>query len=146
MWSQRIDITEFYSKISRIRYLCWNCSSYFTVNFGKIYQIFLISSVFELFSNCSRIHFFRVVSLVALRINRSRVFGRTAGGVRSVFAFGGRQMFAMFLWRVVRWCTFITIALEIFGTTAAHSDVSSRRERTCIARKVDSAVERLATC
>ena len=31
-------------------------------------------------------------------------------------------------------------------TIAAHSDVSSRMERTCIARKVDSAVERQATC
>ena len=32
----------------------------FTIEFGKIYRILLISSVSELFGNSSRIHFFRV--------------------------------------------------------------------------------------
>ena len=32
----------------------------FSVEFGKIYRIFFISSVSELFGNSSRIHFFRV--------------------------------------------------------------------------------------
>ena len=32
----------------------------FSVEFGKIYRIFLISSVSELFDNSSRINFFRV--------------------------------------------------------------------------------------
>ena len=34
----------------------------FSVEFGKIYRIFLISSVSELFSNSSRINFFLVVT------------------------------------------------------------------------------------
>ena len=34
----------------------------FSVEFGKIYRIFLISSVSELFGNSSRINFFRVCS------------------------------------------------------------------------------------
>ena len=46
--------------MSRIRSLCWNCSSYSTVKFGKNYRIFLISLVPELLRNFSRTNFSRV--------------------------------------------------------------------------------------
>ena len=63
MCSQTINFTKLYSKMSRIRLLCWNCSSYFTVKFGKIYRIFLISLVPELLGNSSRTNFSRVHAL-----------------------------------------------------------------------------------
>ena len=44
-----------------------------SVEFGKIYRIFLISSVSELFGNSTRINFFRVVSSV--QVDRSIFFG-----------------------------------------------------------------------
>ena len=59
----------------------------FSVEFGKIYRIFLISSVSELFGNFSWINFFRVENIEIARTDRPKFEGTDSKEAKNEFIF-----------------------------------------------------------